>query len=324
MDVNKQLLISAIVPVYNTDEQYLNECVDSVRSQSYSNWELILVDDGSASSCANLCDKLASTDNRIRVIHQDNGGVSCARNTGIANIKGDILTFIDSDDTLKSNAWSLAVSALEQYNADCVAFGWTDYCELDTYIQKLCDEITVVTAHEFTVAIGSDNYKCGGGYPWNKLWRVDSLKRNDQSIPSFDLNLNMYEDKLWVLQAASLIDKVVLLPDLLYEYRFVESSITQTEEDRIPRLLVAYDAYKVILDYLQKTNDEAYVMAYNFCFEFTNNDIRFLSENKTAHHDQIVKSKKALKRLCKRIRPRTLYVPIWSKDFFTWLVYHYL
>ena len=321
--MDNKLLISAVVPVYNTETEYLNECVNSILNQTYSNFQLILVDDGSKSLCAKMCDDFANKDSRITVIHQENAGVSVARNNGIKAASGDILTFVDSDDSLKPEAWALAMDALIKYDADCAVFGWTDYCELDTYIQKITDEITVVDANTFQIEVGSDNYKCGGGYPWNKLWRVSSLTANGNSIPTFNPKLNMYEDKLWVLQAASSINSVVLLPELLYNYRFVSSSITQTEEQRIPRLLVAYDAYKVILDYLQNVNDKAYVMAYNFCFEFTNNDIRFLSENKKKHKDQIKKSKKALKRLCKRIRPRTLYVPIWSRDFFVWFMYHY-
>ncbi|MCR4610514.1 MAG: glycosyltransferase, partial [Lachnospiraceae bacterium] len=290
------LLISAIVPVYNTPTEYLEECINSILSQTYTHFELILVDDGSNESCAKLLDDYASKDSRINVIHQPNGGVSAARNNGIEHVTGQVLTFVDSDDSLKPDAWSLAIDALIQYNADCAAFGWTDYCELDTYIQQITEEIRTVDAHTFQVEVGSDNYKCGGGYPWNKLWRIDSLTADGKSIPKFNLELNMYEDKLWVLQAANNIKSVVLLPQLLYNYRFVSSSITQTEEQRIPRLLIAYDAYKIILDYLENVNDKAYVMAYNFCFEFTNNDIRFLSENKSKHKDQIKKSKKALKR----------------------------
>lgn len=321
--MDNELLISAVVPVYNTKKEYLDECINSILNQTYPHIELILVDDGSKDWCASLCDDFANRDSRVKVIHQSNAGVSVARNNGIKQATGQILTFVDSDDSLKEDAWTLAVKALEKYNADCAVFGWTDYCEFDTYIQKITDEITVIDALKFQIEVGSDNYKCGGGYPWNKIWRIDSLKKKGHSIPTFNPNLNMYEDKLWVLEAASSIDTVVLLPELLYNYRFVSSSITQTEEQRIPRLLLAYDAYKVILDYLEKVNDKAYIMAYNFCFEFTNNDIRFLSENKKKHKDQIKKSKKALKRLCKRIRPRTLYVPIISRDFFVWFFYHY-
>lgn len=93
-------MISVIVPIYNTDSEYLRQCVKSVLAQTFTDWELILVDDGSAPATATLCDRLAALDHRIRVIHTPNGGPSVARNTGIDNASGDFFTFLDPDDML--------------------------------------------------------------------------------------------------------------------------------------------------------------------------------------------------------------------------------
>lgn len=90
-------MISIIVPVYNVDT-FLKKCVDSILSQSYKNFELILVDDGSTDNSGNICDYYASIDKRVRVIHKINGGVGAARNTGMSIAKGKYITFIDSDD----------------------------------------------------------------------------------------------------------------------------------------------------------------------------------------------------------------------------------
>ena len=90
-------LISIIIPVYNV-EKYLKECVDSVRKQTYKNLEIILIDDGSKDNSGKLCDELAKEDNRIKVIHKENGGLSDARNVGIENATGEYIQFIDSDD----------------------------------------------------------------------------------------------------------------------------------------------------------------------------------------------------------------------------------
>ena len=90
-------LISVIVPVYNV-EQYLERCINSIINQTYKNLEIILVDDGSTDSSGSICDTLYTSDNRILVIHQDNGGLSCARNTGIDHNRGKYVTFVDSDD----------------------------------------------------------------------------------------------------------------------------------------------------------------------------------------------------------------------------------
>lgn len=97
MNNNCNPLISVIVPVYKV-EKYLPNCIESVQKQSYHNWELILVDDGSPDSCPQICDEYASHDDRIKVIHKENGGLSSARNAGLDIFKGDYVTFLDSDD----------------------------------------------------------------------------------------------------------------------------------------------------------------------------------------------------------------------------------
>ncbi|MFQ9359778.1 MAG: glycosyltransferase family 2 protein [Anaerobutyricum hallii] len=94
-------LISVIVPIYNVDK-YLEKCVNSILNQTYTNLEIILVDDGSPDRCPRICDNLAITDDRIKVIHQQNGGLSKARNVGIDVAKGVYLVFVDSDDTVGS------------------------------------------------------------------------------------------------------------------------------------------------------------------------------------------------------------------------------
>ena len=92
-------MVSIIVPVYNVEE-YLRECVDSILNQTYSDVEVILVDDGSTDQSGNICDEYAKMDSRIKVIHKKNGGVSAARNTGIGEASGEYLMFVDSDDAI--------------------------------------------------------------------------------------------------------------------------------------------------------------------------------------------------------------------------------
>ena len=106
--------ISVIVPVYNT-EQYLNDCIESIQKQSFINYELILIDDGSSDSSGLICDSYEKTDNRIRVFHTDNKGVSCARNLGLYNARGTYVMFVDSDDILPDNAISGLISDSEDF-----------------------------------------------------------------------------------------------------------------------------------------------------------------------------------------------------------------
>ena len=93
-------IVTIIIPVYNADK-YLKKCLESVLCQTYAEFELILVDDGSKDQSGMICDKFASEDTRIKVIHKSNGGVSSARNTGLDLATGDFITFIDSDDSVE-------------------------------------------------------------------------------------------------------------------------------------------------------------------------------------------------------------------------------
>ena len=117
-------MISIIVPVYN-NSLFLDECVKSVLSQTYYDWELILVDDGSTDDSGEICDSWTMKDDRIRTIHQINAGVSAARNRGILESKGDHLMFLDSDDSFYESSCLLKLlQRLQETKADCVVFGF--------------------------------------------------------------------------------------------------------------------------------------------------------------------------------------------------------
>ena len=103
-------LISVIVPVYNV-EQYLERCVESIRNQTYSNLEIVLVDDGSPDRCPVLCEELKKADPRIKVVHKENGGLSSARNAGLLEAAGEYVWFVDSDDWIEPDALALLQAA---------------------------------------------------------------------------------------------------------------------------------------------------------------------------------------------------------------------
>ena len=110
-------MISVIVPVYKV-EKYLEKCVNSIRSQSYSDLEIILVDDGSPDNCGKICDEMALNDQRIRVIHQKNQGLAAARNAGLAIAQGKYVAFVDSDDTIENGTYLLLYNMIEHYDTD--------------------------------------------------------------------------------------------------------------------------------------------------------------------------------------------------------------
>lgn len=117
-----QPLISIIVPVYNV-EKYLNQCVDSILAQTYTNLEIILVNDGSKDNCGAICDAYAQRDNRIIVLHKTNGGLSDARNAGINIAKGEYIGFVDSDDWIEPDMYEYLFNAINQSGADISACG---------------------------------------------------------------------------------------------------------------------------------------------------------------------------------------------------------
>lgn len=121
-------MLSVIVPVYKT-EQFLRKCLDSIVNQTYKNLQIILVDDGSPDNCGVICDEYAEIDNRVYVIHKNNGGVSSARNVGIEHAKGDYIAFMDSDDWLEENMYEEMLAYAKTENADVVCCNY-QYREL--------------------------------------------------------------------------------------------------------------------------------------------------------------------------------------------------
>lgn len=115
-EIEMEELISVIVPVYNV-EKYLRKCIDSIINQTYTNLEIILVDDGSPDNCGKICDEYSKKDNRIKVIHKENGGLSDARNVGIKSAKGKYITLIDSDDYVTKDYVEFLYQLIKKYNA---------------------------------------------------------------------------------------------------------------------------------------------------------------------------------------------------------------
>lgn len=126
--------VSIIVPIYNV-EKYLNKCVDSILNQTFKDFELILVDDGSTDNCGKICDEYEKLDNRIRVIHKENGGLSDARNKGIDESNSEFISFVDSDDYISEDMYEVLYNNLEKENADISVCGYYR-CLNDKMISK--------------------------------------------------------------------------------------------------------------------------------------------------------------------------------------------
>ena len=132
--------ISVIVPVYNV-EAYLPQCVDSILHQDYPDLEVILIDDGSTDHSGEICDRYATADSRIRVIHQKNGGAAAAKNAGLRIAAGEYLSFVDSDDYLEPNVYGFMLETLLDNQADAVQFSFREVFRSRTEEQLLTPEV---------------------------------------------------------------------------------------------------------------------------------------------------------------------------------------
>lgn len=138
-------LVSVIVPIYKV-EKFLRRCIDSIINQTFSDSEIILVDDGSPDNCPNICDEYKNKDGRIRVIHKENGGLSSARNAGLDIAKGKYVLFVDSDDYIEPNLLKTCVSLIENNNYDAIRFG---YKKIDNEYKKIWERYPAECLYSF-------------------------------------------------------------------------------------------------------------------------------------------------------------------------------
>lgn len=219
---NKQPLVSIIIPVYKV-EKYLPACIDSVLSQTYSNLEIILVDDGSPDRCGEICDAYAEKDHRIRVIHKENGGVAKARNTGLSCVTGDCLFFLDSDDVLDARAFEILVAVMLDYDADMVCGNTQCIDEAGKLMgerlyptRTLCMDTQQALIHYAPLEWG----------PWNRLIRTEV----HQEI--FFPNYRIHEDEAIKFHLLERCRIVVQAAGSTYFYRQRANSITASNIDR--------------------------------------------------------------------------------------------
>lgn len=165
------ILISIIVPIYKV-ERYLRHCIDSLLSQDYQHIEIILVDDGSPDSCGKMVDEYAAKDERILAIHQQNAGLSAARNAGIKVAKGDYLMFVDSDDFVDTNFCSYALQKAIDTDSDIVVFGYRDI-----YTDRV-EEQSVGKEYKFSRKEALLELHGGRllSFAWNKIYKSSLFK----------------------------------------------------------------------------------------------------------------------------------------------------
>ena len=204
-------MISVIVPVYKV-EKYLRRCVDSIFAQTFADFELLLVDDGSPDNSGKICDEYAALDPRVRVFHKPNGGVSSARNLGLENARGEWISFIDSDDwvdrtylekLMQGKEADLSVCSFKLENTDEV---WPDELESKLWHAEEVKDLLLTRMHRTQAYISA---------PWCKLFRRDIIEIHRLR---FDESLNTREDTIFSFQYLSYINDIYTVSDRIYHY----------------------------------------------------------------------------------------------------------
>ena len=231
--------ISVIIPVYQV-EAYLRDCVDSVLAQTFSDFEIILVDDGSPDSCGSICDEYAQQDPRIRVIHQENGGLSAARNAGTRICRGAYVTFLDSDDMLHPQALEIMLAALKQANAQiCVVdlFRDPDAVFRRRFLPEDCAPERIDSYEALARLCGTKNQTLPLPQEEWLLYCVATAKLFERGIAAdnpFPPG-KYHEDEFTAHRFFYAAKTIAVLPLPLYYYRFQPSSITAARNLKVTK-----------------------------------------------------------------------------------------
>lgn len=240
-------LISVIVPVYNV-EKYLDRCVESIVDQTYKNLEIILVDDGSPDNCPQICDEWAAKDSRIRVIHKQNGGLSDARNAGMAIATGEYIAFVDSDDWIHNQYIERMIKAVTIYKVQLVAcdltevYGKTQEKPVDIDDVEICDAEQAIN-----MLINGRKFKA---VAWNKLYHKSLLNGEHFETGRY------HEDEFFTYRILGKNDRLAFVNAPLYYYFQREDSIMNSISIKH---LDALDAYIERIDYLKNSFPRLYI-----------------------------------------------------------------
>ncbi len=205
--------VSVIVPVYKV-EKYLPECIESVLAQTFTDFELILVDDGSPDNSGKICDDYAARDSRIRVFHKENGGVSSARNLGLDNARGEWIAFVDSDDWVESDKFSEFLECVDTVDSS-----------IDIVVGAMVGKMNRIKVGGLTIT----EFVQQGGFTCLSVW-LAGFRRNiiiEKNL-QFLLGIKYAEDRSWVLKYLFHSRRVLNTGIAFYNYRPVECSSMHT------------------------------------------------------------------------------------------------
>jgi len=291
-------LVSIIVPVYNVPEKYLNACIKSLMNQTMKEIEIIIVDDGSKDNSGMLCDTYAEKDNRIKVIHKENGGLAAARNTGFQAAKGEYVTFVDGDDWLSVEACEVSYKAAKKNDLTLILWGTSKEYEFKSipYTYTLIDNKIYVGDECKELQLRLLDFKSNIATAYAKLFRRSYLIENNilhnatlkQGAEGLEFNLRAF-DKL---------DNAQFINKSLYHYIFNDNSISASHNEKNHYYVI--ECFKTIKEFIMSSNnkDKLLVNFYNRLLYVVNTTAitgYFSPDNKEPYIDKKNKFKHYLK-----------------------------
>lgn len=263
-------MISVVVPVYKA-EKYLESCVVSIQKQTYTDIEIILVEDGSPDNCGIICDELAKSDDRIRVIHQKNQGQAVARNVALDISKGEYITFVDSDDTIQPQMLETLITLLKKYDSDIAICGhkvvYEENCTDNRYAE-IGDERILFRDELWQEVFGKLNNAV-----WNKLYissKIGELRFPEGMIHGEDLIFN--------LKYLTKCEKGAVSNLPLYNYLQRQDSVTGSSFSE--KKICEIDSKDRALHIIEKYAPEQLINAKKYCFRARMNVIRAIYKSK--------------------------------------------
>ena len=243
--------ISVIVPVYKV-ENYLHCCLDSILAQSYTEFELLLIDDGSPDNCGKICDEYAEKDSRVRVFHVENGGPSRARNIGLDNAHGDWVIFVDADDWLEQGF--MVKLGIGDNNLPDIMFWGFNRCFEDGNV-KVCSPKDFEVVEDKDSIINQLLYLFNSneqffGFTWNKIFRRSIIEKVNLR---FEERLKTREDELFTLNYCCHINSIKILSYAPYNYRILSNSLSHNSDKELRNYCLLASKECEILSFFRDT-----------------------------------------------------------------------
>lgn len=254
--------LSVVIPIYKIKEKYLRECLNSISLQQTNEIEVILVDDGSPDDCGKICDEYAMKDNRLKVIHQENQGVSVARNIGIKESNGKWITFIDPDDWIETNWVEVILNTVKNVDVDIIMFDY--YQEFATkqapqflmsksgfLNEEYMEAIKIAPFNQLIINNKHKEYE--SNVIWNKVYRANLIKDNNIL---FDPKARKGQDVIFNAEIFQLTSCIFYIHKPLYHYRYLQESITNRYNPKVRYYNeIAFKHYERIIDTYSLPNE---------------------------------------------------------------------